>query len=220
MSKPEADPGGGLLAGAHLAPLELEPAPRHLAGLRQSVAAVALAATLMPAAFTGLASAATTKNAPSQSGAPTGYAPLPMPRQPAKCVPYPGGTTIGFEDDNQVVFQQDVSTVEVLDDAKSIFGATAVRIDVDSSLWQQPGTPLLYKNAVNTAVANGFQVQITLMPTPEYQPNLSQTLSYDNHTPAAMESFAYQVASTLGPAVMRYSIGNAVNNSKVLSGQS
>jgi hypothetical protein len=124
---------------------------------------------------------------------------------------------VGIQDDNQFVWQQNISRNEAFSLATKIFGASVLRINVIYGVAEKYGLSQ-YVDTVKSATKHGYQVQVTIMPTPAYEPTLSQKLSYKNHNPKVMEKFAHQVASRLGRDVVRYSIWNEPDDQRFFVG--
>ncbi len=124
---------------------------------------------------------------------------------------------VGIQDDNQFVWQQNISRNKAFSLATKTFGASVLRINVIYGMVQKYGLQQ-YKDAVISATKHGYQTQVTILPTPAYQQSLSQKLSDENYSPAKMEHFAYRVAKKLGPRVVRYSIMNEPNSSLFFKG--
>jgi hypothetical protein len=128
----------------------------------------------------------------------------------ANCTPDPD-FKVGIQDDPQSVFERDINRNQLFDLGKQIFNASYVRINMIYGLVQQVGLQP-YIDAVNAAKANGYKVDMTLMPTPSYMPSYDQTLNYKNWDPQMMQSFAQTIGATFGNSVEDYSIGNEVNH--------
>jgi hypothetical protein len=126
------------------------------------------------------------------------------------CTPSPD-FKVGIQDDPQSVFERDINRNQLFDLGRQIFNASYVRINVIYGLVQQVGLQP-YIDAVNAAKANGYKVDMTLMPTPSYMPDADQTLGYKNWDPQTMQSFAQTIGATFGSSVEDYSIGNEVNH--------
>jgi polysaccharide biosynthesis protein PslG len=69
----------------------------------------------------------------------------------------------------------------------------------------------LWDDAVDTARAKGFKVQMTIAGTPRYAPQQDQALSWKNPSPTRMRTFARDVAAHFQGRVKRYSIWNEFN---------
>jgi hypothetical protein len=126
------------------------------------------------------------------------------------CTPDPD-FQIGFQDDQQTVFQQDIDRGTAFDMANQIFGSNLVRINVIYGYLKKFGMQP-YIDAVDSARAHGYDVALTLMPTPIYLAGYDQTLNYQNLDPTEMETFANSVASTFAGEVKMWSPGNELNH--------
>jgi hypothetical protein len=146
---------------------------------------------------------------------PPASAPLSAPLSqipvvaPAQCHPAPS-FRVGIQDDNVFVWNQEIGREQGFTEASRLLNADLLRFNVVYGAWVAYG-PQHYLEAASAAVAHGYEVQVNLVGTPSYWPQLDQTLSYQNMDPSTMESWSKEVVGVLGTLVNRYAVWNEPN---------
>lgn len=133
------------------------------------------------------------------------------------CAPDPN-FKVGIEDENQIVFEQDISRQEAFSQASRILGANLTRINMIYGIVQAYGLEP-YKKAVDDAIDHGYKVDLTIMSTPKYLSAFDSTLSWNNRNPDLMREFAGKIAQTFGDKILYYSVENEPNINSFNQGQ-
>lgn len=154
----------------------------------------------------------------SADGAGRQGSPAAKGDQKESCTPNPN-LEIGVQQDDIFVFEQHgIKREEALRKAKEVYGATALRINLIYGMVQRYGIDR-YVDAVHTAQQHGFKVQVNIMPTPSYQPELTQDLSYQVPNVDVMYAFSKSSAERMGPNVT-YAPHNEPNHPTFSASQS
>jgi hypothetical protein len=138
----------------------------------------------------------------------------------AAASPAPAGAAmqVGVQDDPVVVAQTygpPGGRVRALADARA-FGARWVRLNVIWSDYVRHGFTQ-FDSAVDAARAAGFNVQLTIVGTPSYDPRGDRRVSWYKPNPARFASFARTVAQHFKGRVFRYSLWNEGNLARWIS---
>jgi hypothetical protein len=135
------------------------------------------------------------------------------------------GMEIAVQDDNVFLYPYGLFNVDGAYALARGIGARAIRFNVIWGEYQQfcrdprfQGNCFKpYDDAINAARRNGFKVQLTVAGTPEYEPTLSQYVSFRRPNSTRYRIFLTRVAKRYRNKVFRYSIWNEPNLARWVS---